>query len=327
MSSQPDLSAAAANVARQPIYDRALEVHAYELVFGGGDGALGEDEVAAVTAGRGTLDPRVVAVEVEGLSQDELAERVWAFSGAGAKLLARGVADYAQYEICRGLGFDYFQGPFFLRPKALDRDGVPSGALSRIQLVAALQDQGVPFEELERLIAGDVGLAYRLLRTINSGFFMLPNRVSSIHDALVLLGQRNVRSWATLVLLGEVDDRPSELLVMAMVRARLCELVAEARGAAPESFFTVGLFSVIDAFVGAPLERILADLPLAGELVAALLRREGELGRTLAGVVAYEDGRFDAADALLGEVPVRELYLEALRFADEAGESLAGGLR
>jgi EAL and modified HD-GYP domain-containing signal transduction protein len=268
---------------------------------------------------------RVVEVDVAGLDRGQLERRVRATTPSGATLLARNVDDYATYELCRELGFDYFQGSFFLRPKAIDGDGVPASKLSKLGLVAALQDPEVELEELERIIAHDVGLSYRLLRTINSGYFFLPNRVASIHDALVLLGRRNVRTWATLVLLSDVDDRPSELLVTAMVRARLCELVARERGHAPvDSFFTVGLFSVIDAFVDAPLETILESLPFSEEIVGALLRHEGGLGRALGGVVAYEQGRFGAAEELLPEVPIRDLYLDAVRFADESGDSLAG---
>ena len=115
---------------------------------------------------------------------------------------------------------------------------------------------------------------YRLLRFINSAYFALPRRVSSIHDAVVMLGARNVRSWVMLVALATLPDQPSELVRTALVRARMCELVGKATGAHDAaSYFTVGLFSVVDALMGMRMEDVLEELPLAPELTEALLHR------------------------------------------------------
>ena len=162
-----------------------------------------------------------------------------------------------------------------------------------------------------------------LLRAVNSGFFFLATRISSIHDALVRLGQRAVRQWSTLIVLSDCDDRPSELLVTALVRARLCELATEARGGDADCAFTVGLFSVVDAFMDAPMEEIVARLPFADEVAAALLRREGDHGAVLAATVDYEGGRFDTAEARLQDVPLRGFYLDAVRYAEHTSGSLA----
>lgn len=322
MSSAPELTTGLPPLARQPVYDRRLELHAYEVLVAGGADAGGD---AAVLLGEhAPLAGTVTEVEVGRFTHEELAAWARLPRAPGTRLLARGIDDYETYERCRELGFDYFQGSFFLRPRSVAAGGeVPPAKLSKLALVAALQDPEVELEELERIVSSDVGLSYGLLRTINSGYFALPNRVHSIHDALVLLGRRNVRTWATLVALSDVDDRPRELLVTAMVRARLCELVGRERGrAGADLFFTVGLFSVIDAFLDAPLERILEQLPFSEEIVAALLRHEGEPGTALAAAVAYEAGQFDRAEQLLPDVPVRDLYLAAVRFADDSRSSL-----
>jgi EAL and modified HD-GYP domain-containing signal transduction protein len=392
LSSVP--AAGASFVARQPIYDRALNVYAYELVFreGEADEALpplaqtleldqivgsrlasvkvtrrfvlseyallipaervaleiddideGEDgdQIGKLRflAAQGCLivvdnfDPHTTRPEIVQLAQlvkinigdlqaSEIAERVRAATGSKAKLLADSVDDYDSFERCKQLGFDLFQGSFFRKPKKIEGEEIPSTQLSRLQLVALLQDPDVELEELEAIIGRDVGLSYRLLRYINSGFFYLPQRLTSIHDALVRLGQRQVRLWSTLIVLGEIDDRPRELLVNAIVRARHCELIAGARGSKRDACFTVGLFSLIDAFIDAPLETILATLPFADEITSALIEHGGEYGPILAAALDYEAGRFESAEELAPGVDLRALYFEALEWAEEIRQGL-----
>ncbi len=92
-------------------------------------------------------------------------------------------------------------------------------------------------------------ISYRLLRLINSAYFALPQPVGSVHHALVMLGIEKVRMWTVLIALAEIDDRPSELVRTALSRAKMCELIARATGAAtPEAHFTAGLFSLVEAF-------------------------------------------------------------------------------
>jgi EAL and modified HD-GYP domain-containing signal transduction protein len=264
---------------------------------------------------------RVVRVDAGALDDAELETIVRRLRPHGPQLLAVGLEDYDAFDRCKRAGFDLFGGSFFRTPRA-SGDEIPAGRLSRLQLMAALQDPNVELEELEAIIERDVGLSYRLLRAVNSGFLFLANRISSIHDALVRLGQRAVRQWSTLIVLADCDDRPSELLVTALVRARLCELSTQARGGDAECAFTVGLFSVVDAFMDAPMEEIVARLPFDEEVAAALLRREGNHGAVLAATVDYEGGRFDTAETRLPGIPLRSFYLDAVQYAETTSGSL-----
>jgi Predicted signal transduction protein containing EAL and modified HD-GYP domains len=80
----------------------------------------------------------------------------------------------------------------------------------------------------DRRRARDLGISYRFLRCINSSFYNLPRTVRTLHRALVLLGLDNLRRLCTLVTLSGFDDRPALLLVDSMLRARMCELLAQA---------------------------------------------------------------------------------------------------
>ena len=394
--------------ARQPIYDRALEVHAYQLLFRAGDADHADlhsddDEVAtagtvvttfadigldALVGGRSgfvsvtrdfvmhglvtllpagrvalelhrsdVLDPQVLAeltrlgglgytivlddfvmrddslpllevahyvkLDVRAFTRDELAEQVAELEPYSVKLIAAGIEDHPTLEFCKEAGFDYFQGYFFCRPSADAGHGIPANRLGQIRMMAVLQDPGCALDDLEHAINSDLQLSIRLLRWINSAYFLLPRKVGSVREALMLLGVRNVRSWALLMTLAGIEDHPGELIRTAMTRAKMCELVANALDRPDaDAHFTVGLFSVVDAFMDTSMPDVLSELPLSAEVADALLGRGGHLAEVLDWVLTYERGHFECltpsprADAVL-----RDAYVVALHFADEAEAS------
>lgn len=264
----------------------------------------------------------LVKLDVLAHTREQLSAEAGRLAGYRAKLLAKKVEDYETFEFCRELGFDLFQGYFFCRPKTTSAEGVQVSKLAKLQLIATLSDPDVAVEELEVIIGRDLGLSYRLLRLINSAFFGVRRRVESVRAAILLLGQRSVKNWSTLLVLADIDDRPSELAVTAMIRARFCELLARDGRADGDAAFTVGLFSVLDAFLDAPLERILAQLPLQDAVHAALLTHSGALGAVLADVLAYESGHFER----LSQDPsraaaTRQHYLDALTWANDTARA------
>jgi EAL and modified HD-GYP domain-containing signal transduction protein len=198
--------------------------------------------------------------------------------------------------------------------------------VNRVRLLSRLHSDEVDFDELQEIIGRDIALSYNLLRFINSAFFSLPRRVESIRDALVLLGALNVRKWATLMALAESQDKPRELVVTGLVRARMCELLAGASGHRDtEGAFTTGLFSVVDALTDSSMVELLSTLPLSREIIEALLNYEGAKGRLLRAALAYERGNFGE----LGDLPptrtsLSDLYAQAVEWATEASGGLPG---
>jgi EAL and modified HD-GYP domain-containing signal transduction protein len=269
----------------------------------------------------------VIKVDVLTLSDDQVREQVDALKDYQGKLLAEKVETQERFDLCKALGFDLFQGYFFCSPRVLRGNRLPTNRLPIIRLLAALNKPDATMEELEGLISQDVALSYRLLKYINSAFFGLSHDIESIRHALVLLGVRSVRRWATLISMAAASDKPHELMVTAMVRAKMCELLGSALGAAaPDTYFTVGLFSVLDALMDMPMEKTLEALPLSAEVEAALLERQGPMGEVLDCVVAYERadwGRLAALD--LPPAAIRRAYLDAIAWVDEVEAALAPG--
>jgi EAL and modified HD-GYP domain-containing signal transduction protein len=266
----------------------------------------------------------IVKIPTTGRSDVLLAGLIAEPARRGLVLVATGVATADEFTRCRVLGFSHFQGEFFARPRG-ERGGDAGagvGALGSLQTLGELTAAGASFEDLERTIGSDVGLSISLLRYVNSAFFALPREIDSVREALALLGTRAVRRWATVMALSAIPEAPDQLVALALLRGRMCELLGH--GDTEEErdrMFTVGLFSVADALLDTPMSEILASLPFSEEITAALLRREGRKGRLLATVLRYEQGRFP--DAGGDPLELADAYLAALRWADEAGRWVA----
>jgi EAL and modified HD-GYP domain-containing signal transduction protein len=257
-----------------------------------------------------------VKLDVSVLDEEAIEAAVNIARGRGLALIADGVQTRTAYGYCRGLGFDAFQGRYFAEPVVVTGASAPTYRLGALSLLA--QGESTSFEQLERVIAEDPGLSLKLVKLANSAFFNRRSPVASIRQALMALGSVAVRRWATLLVLAGVSDRPSHLLELGLLRARLCELVAtRTAGAEPDRAFTVGLFSVADSLLGTRMPNLLADLPFDERTTGALGAHEGPEGRLLAGVLAYERGDFEScADNGVGLVDIARAYGDALDWTD-----------
>jgi c-di-GMP phosphodiesterase len=258
----------------------------------------------------------IVKVYSRGREDDDLRALLAKPAERGLVLVATGVASTEEFTRCRVLGFSHFQGEFFARPRG--EGGEATGALASLQTLAELTSEESSFEELERTIGADVGLSVALLRYVNSAYFSLPREIDSVREALSLLGTRAVRRWATVVALTAVPDTPDQLVALALLRARMCELLGgDSSDQDRDRLFTVGLFSAADALLDAPMDKILAELPFSEDMTSALLRYEGRKGRILATTLRYEQGHFPEIDG--DPIELAEAYLQALKWADDAG--------
>ena len=267
----------------------------------------------------------VVKLSMPELGRQPMREMVARLRAGGrpfeGKVLADKVGTQPDHEVCIAVGCDLFQGYFFCRPAVVGTRGIAANRLALLQVVAALNDPSVQFSDLEQIVKRDVALSFRLLRYVNSAYYGLRGEVRSIGQALALLGLDNVRRWATLSTMASIDNKPTELTLTALIRARFCELAGSNLGAGSASeLFTLGLFSVIDAMMDAPMLDVVSSLPLAEDIREALVQRQGPMGRLLDSVVALENGEDDGALPKAGEI-----YLEALMWANSAAESLFGG--
>jgi c-di-GMP-related signal transduction protein len=263
----------------------------------------------------------IVKLNINELGTEQLSELVERLKPYEGKLVAEKLGTQEQHEFCVEAGCDLFQGYFFCRPAVACTRGIAANRLALLQVAAALNDPNVELEQIEQLIAHDVALSFRLLRYVNSAFFGLRGDVRSIGQALALLGLDNVKRWSTLSVLASIDDKPTELTITALTRARFCELAGEPLGiASGAELFTLGLFSVLDAMMDAPMIDVVASLPLAAEMREALVGRKGKRGLLLDCVTALETGEISDMPSIVQNAG--ELYLDALMWSNSAAESL-----
>jgi c-di-GMP phosphodiesterase len=265
-----------------------------------------------------------VEVDFSRWSVGEAALAVPRIQAGRATPLAAGLTDYTAFEQAKELGFELFAGPFYAsRHKAKVRK-VPVGEMGTLVSLAAMQSGTATIEDLEQVIDRDVGLSVKLLRYINSAHVGMRGSITSIRQAVMMLGSRGVSRWALLVALTGGPSAPRELSVVGLTRARMCELLGSDReDVASDQLFTVGLLSVADALLEVPLETIVDELPLADEVGAALLHRDGPAGAILDAVVSYERGEFDAASLQSHSRGIATSYRDALGWAVGTVSALA----
>ena len=237
----------------------------------------------------------------------------------GCKLLGEKVETMEIFEICRGLGFDYFQGFFLSKPRVVTGHRVPGSRISILRALAKIHSSGIDFHELEKTIQQDVSLSYMLLRLVNSVYYGTKMKVESIMGALTLLGIREIRAWLSFLVISKIDDKPDELVNIALIRAKMCELLTEVIDKELKSSgFIAGLFSALDAMLEMPLEEILKELPLSDVVKEALLSRKGPIGQILDCVLSYERGEWEEAmEITIAPEKISDSYIEALDWTNK----------
>jgi c-di-GMP-related signal transduction protein len=293
----------------------------------------------------GSCDPLlqyadIIKVDFRLTPRDEQKRLIQAYSRKGIKMLAEKLETGEEYEWARAAGYDYFQGYFFARPTIVRAKQIAPSKISAIRLMRELQKPELNYQQLESLIRQDVSFSYKLLRYVNSAAVEFRNPIQSIQHALKVLGDTQIRRWTTLVALpGMANDKWSEVVSHALVRARFCELLGlrVAEGAteptsAGADVFLMGMFSLLDAMIDRPLEEIVTDLGLPDGLIQPLLKR-ATCGSPAAAIlrlaIAYETAEWtevhrEAVHLRVADCDVASAYLESLKWVDQLLEATSG---
>jgi len=241
------------------------------------------------------------------------------------KLLAEKVESYEQYELCRELGFDYYQGYFFSQPALIvDHHALDSNKTQLLQLLSRTMEADSP-KDLENDIAHDLTLSYKLLCYINSAAVGLRRQIDSIGHALNLMGLNNIRIWVAMLSMAELSkDKPDALLALSFMRGRFLELLSKTLDEEQLSndYFILGMFSVLDALLDQDMEHATALISLPDLVREGLLHEGSDAARKLNLIRSLEKAEWTAlADLLLvigiNDTQMSSLYSESLQWADE----------
>ena len=227
-----------------------------------------------------------VKLDLRALGADGFARHARLLADSGVTLVAEKVETAEEASAAVELGATLLQGFHFARPeltgvRALTGERI-AGARSAVTLCARAD-----FDEVERALRADPALSVRVLSYLNSVAAPTAHRVSSIRQALVLVGPRTVAQWAATLLLSDLAEHRRAALGIALLRAALCERLA---GSAREEGFVVGMLSALDALFGVPVDEIVSGLPLADTVSEAVLEERGPLGAVLASARRIAEG-------------------------------------
>ena len=270
---------------------------------------------------------KIVKLNINGVETGTIQSQVDLLRNHSVRLLAEKVETMEQYRFCHDLGFDYFQGYFFSRPSTMRSREIPPNQLAVLELIAKLQSSDCSMDDIELIVRRDLGMSYKLLRVINSSFYNLGRKIDSVKHALIMLGTRTLKSWMTVFSMSMLNNKPMELVHLALQRARMCELLSARYDCRGDTAFTVGLFSLLDVMMDRPLGEVLAKMPFTPQILNALLERKGPLGEILTITENYEHARWGRLKGLpYAPDELRSIYFETLAWTNEVSRSLKDGI-
>ena len=245
----------------------------------------------------------------------------------GIKLVAERVETEEHITLAQRLGFDFLQGYAVGRPQVLTAVALSPSRLRRLELLGALTADDADMSKIVGIVTGDPALSFRVLRATNSAAAGLPRKVSSVRDAVVLLGSAKIRQWVALMLVSDIaESADEEQLIACMMRARLCQTVAEKLALNGDSAFTVGLLAGVADLIDEPIAELVARLPLTVEVSDALVDGHGRLGQVLATVRAYEAADQETmVHAAVSSGELAKAYLAAVGWSMRTVEGALGG--
>ena len=265
----------------------------------------------------------IIKVDVRTTSPQERAAMVKRYGPWRCRMLAEKVETREEFLEAKKAGFSYFQGYFFRKPETVKTHAVPGNQLNYIKMLQVVSKPELEPREIENAIKGEASLCYRLLRYMNSASFGFASEIHSVRHALSILGEREVRRWVRLVVtLAAGQNKSSELVLSALVRARFCELLSPKIKHGESDLFLLGLLSLMDSILELPMTDVLEKVPLDQETKAVLLGGASHLRPLYQLMLAQESGDWKGTSELakalsLSESEVAEVYWNAMRWAKE----------
>ena len=255
----------------------------------------------------------------------ERRQLVRGISRHGAMLLAEKIETPEEFQQAVREGYVLFQGYFFCRPEMMRTKAIAPNRVAYLRLLREVHSAQIDFPTIEGIIQQDVALSLKLLRFMQSAAFGWAKDVRSIRQAMLIMGERALRKWAALVaVFGLAQGKPSELVIVALTRARFAEKLGPAVGLEGRDLdlFLSGLLSVVDALTDTPIDEALATVAVPESVRSALLDGGPPLGDALHLVLAWERGQWDEVERWLrrlgpSEAEVAAIYADAVLWAED----------
>jgi EAL and modified HD-GYP domain-containing signal transduction protein len=290
---------------------------------------LALDDFTRITDDYAPLLPlsTIIKVDITLVSPSDLPGLVAELRPLVPQLLAEKVETNEEYQRCHDLGFDLFQGYYFARPKIIAGRRLIPTQMTTLRLISLIE-KDAETKEIELCLKEDPALSVSMLRLVNSVAIGVQAHIDSMHQAVVILGRRQLSRWLQLLLYADPSGKGiSPLLIMAALRGRFSELIAERScpddPRVRDAAYMVGILSLTPALLGQTMEDVLHSLNLSSPIQDALLERKGLLGTILEISELLETGNISACLDCLNLLPLLNVeqlnacHAEALAWANQ----------
>lgn len=268
----------------------------------------------------------IIKIDFMKSSIGEIKYTISKLKSMGLIWLAEKVETREEFEEAKKLGFSLFQGFFFSKPETLTTSSLQPIKLNYIGLINKFNDDEIDFEEIAEIVSRDISMTYSILKLINSPAFDLRRIIKSVREAVVILGEREIRKWLILLALnGLGSDKPDEIVRLSLIRAKFGETIAaktlryEDR---KEDLFLAGLFSLLDVILEKSLEDILKEIKISQDIKNCLLGRGSDLDYILKLIFEYEKANWEGVKIYsnllkIDNQDVMDAYIQTLLWYDK----------
>ena len=270
-------------------------------------------------------DVDIVIVEVKDQSLQVLEQILEELSQYPVKTIAEKIENWTQFNQLKVLGFDLYQGYFLSRPETLEQTKHSNNRLVMTRLLTMLLDDRSSIDQIENLITQEPSLSYRLIKFINSPVYRLPNRIDSLHQAIVYMGMETLRTLVSILVWSRNSHKAYAVLPLLLTRAKACELIAKQQGFAPaDRYFTLGFLSLLDVALDQPLDSLIAEMSLSTEMEQALLEDKGPAASLLNLIRLWERADWELLQnhPMYDSQTTPQLMLQALEWANNTEQAV-----
>ena len=274
----------------------------------------------------------IIKIDFRNTSNDTIQEVLKATAPfPNIKLLAEKVETIEEFQLAMGMGFSYFQGYFFSKPEMLQSKALSPAQMTLAELLYETSKAEMDLAQITSIFERDVNLSYKLLRYSNSAVFKRRSEIETIKQALVVLGQVELKKFLSVLFTAQVSsEKPAELMRLAMTRAKFAEGIASIhRKTDIAKAFLTGMMSLMDAILDEPMTSVMSKLPLSKDIKDALVENEGLLAEYLGLVKCYEQAMWQASNVAIDKLGIDgkllpDAYHEAVQWANEQMRALEG---
>jgi c-di-GMP-related signal transduction protein len=272
----------------------------------------------------------IIKIDFRSTSNDTIQEVLKATAAfPNIKLLAEKVETIEEFQLAMGMGFSYFQGYFFSKPEMLQSKALSPAQMTLAELLYETSKAEMDLAKITTIFERDVNLSYKLLRYSNSAVFKRRSEIETIKQALVVLGQLELKKFLSVLFTAQVSsEKPAELMRLAMTRAKFAEGIATMhRKTDIAKAFLTGMMSLMDAILDESMTSVMSKLPLSKDIKDALVDNEGLLAEYLGLVKCYEQAMWQAANVAIDKLGLDakllpDAYHEAVQWANEQMRAL-----